>query len=239
MLSPRCSARRLVIPRGGVTSLPGQPDDHADRLQGHVVAHRLDVRPELTEGVHSASGHRAELRRIELWASTAAGLSGPARAAKASDRKSLGAAQQPFGLCRSAGSCRLVGQQSRAVRFEKTRAFNTEHPVVRVHPETDERALVAGDFVRGFIGFDYCESQTLLDMLQRRITMPENTIRWIWEEGDVAIWDNRATQHRAVDDYDDQRRLMRRVTLIGEVPVDVRGTPSRWVTGERLESIPG
>src|SRR6202012_1904779 len=86
--------------------------------------------------------------------------------------------------------------------FEKP-DFQTEHPVVRVHPETGERTLVAGDFVRNFVGLDNYESQTLLELLQRRITMPENTIRWNWEQGDVAIWDNRATQHWAVDDYDD------------------------------------
>ncbi|MET4431684.1 TauD/TfdA family dioxygenase [Mycolicibacterium sp. 624] len=105
--------------------------------------------------------------------------------------------------------------------------FRTEHPVVRVHPETGERTLLAGDFVRGFLGLDSHESQTLLELLQRRITMPENTIRWNWALGDVAIWDNRATQHRAVDDYDNQRRVMHRVTLTGDVPVDVHGQSSR------------
>ncbi|HTM83698.1 MAG TPA: TauD/TfdA family dioxygenase, partial [Mycobacterium sp.] len=89
--------------------------------------------------------------------------------------------------------------------FEKA-DFRTEHPVVRVHPETGERTLVAGDFVRGFVGLDSYESATLLELLQRRITLPENTVRWSWEPGDVAIWDNRATQHRAIDDYDGQYR---------------------------------
>ena len=110
--------------------------------------------------------------------------------------------------------------------FEKP-DFRTEHPVVRVHPETGERTLVAGDFTRGFLGLDSHESATLLELLQRRITMPENTIRWNWAPGDVAMWDNRATQHRAVDDYDDQRRVMHRVTLSGDVPVDIHGQPSR------------
>jgi len=120
--------------------------------------------------------------------------------------------------------------------FEK-REFRTEHPVVRVHPETGERALLAGDFVSGFIGLDNVESTALFDVLQRRITQPENTIRWNWEPGDVAMWDNRATQHRAVDDYDDQPRLMHRVTLMGDVPVDVRGERSRVVSGAPLEAI--
>jgi taurine dioxygenase len=121
--------------------------------------------------------------------------------------------------------------------FEKP-DFRTEHPVVRVHPETGERTLLAGDFVRGFVGLDSHESHVLLELLQRRITMPENTIRWNWEHGDVAMWDNRATQHRAVDDYDDQPRLMHRVTLMGDVPVDVHGQRSRVISGAPLEAAP-
>jgi len=120
--------------------------------------------------------------------------------------------------------------------FEK-RDFQTEHPVVRVHPETGERTLLAGDFVRSFVGLDNHESGALLDLLQRRITLPENTIRWSWEPGDVAIWDNRATQHRAIDDYDNQPRLMHRVTLMGDVPVNVHGERSRVIAGAPLEVI--
>ncbi|MFV0496345.1 TauD/TfdA dioxygenase family protein [Mycobacterium sp.] len=112
--------------------------------------------------------------------------------------------------------------------------FQTEHPVVRVHPETGERTLVAGDFVRNFVGLDSQESSALLELLQRRITLPENTVHWNWTPGDVAVWDNRATQHRAVDDYDDQPRLMHRVTLMGDVPVDVHGQHSRVVSGAPL-----
>jgi alpha-ketoglutarate-dependent sulfate ester dioxygenase len=117
--------------------------------------------------------------------------------------------------------------------FEKS-DYRTEHPVVRVHPETGERTLLAGDFVRNFVGLDSHESDVLFELLQRRITLPENTIRWNWEQGDVAIWDNRATQHRAIDDYDGQHRLMHRVTLMGDVPVNVHGERSRVISGAPL-----
>lgn len=120
--------------------------------------------------------------------------------------------------------------------FEKP-DFRTEHPVVRVHPETGERALLAGDFVRGFVGLDGHESSVLLELLQRRITMPENTVRWSWAPGDVAMWDNRATQHRAIDDYDDQPRLMHRITLMGDVPVNVHGERSRVISGAPLKVL--
>ena len=127
-------------------------------------------------------------------------------------------------------------QQAFRQAFEKP-DFRTEHPVVRVHPETGERTLLAGDFVRSFVGLDSHESAMLLELLQRRITMPENTIRWNWTSGDVAIWDNRATQHRAIDDYDNQPRLMHRVTLMGDVPVNVHGERSRVVSGAPLKAI--
>ena len=60
----------------------------------------------------------------------------------------------------------------------------------------------------------------------------ENTIRWNWQPGDLAIWDNRATQHYAVADYDDQFRMLNRVTLAGDIPIDVNGQHSRVVAGD-------
>jgi alpha-ketoglutarate-dependent sulfate ester dioxygenase len=51
-------------------------------------------------------------------------------------------------------------------------------------------------------------------------------VRWRWSAGDVAIWDNRATQHRAIDDYGDARRVVRRVTIAGEPAVSVDGRRS-------------
>jgi alpha-ketoglutarate-dependent sulfate ester dioxygenase len=130
----------------------------------------------------------------------------------------------------------LEMKQMRAAK-QVTSTFRAEHPVVRVHPQTGERALLLGQWARGFVGLDGYESQLIFELLQSRITLPENTIRWDWEPGDVAIWDNYATQHRVVDNYDDQERLMHRITLIGEVPVDIHGRQSRQVTGGEPESI--
>jgi taurine dioxygenase len=110
--------------------------------------------------------------------------------------------------------------------------FQTEHPVVRVHPETGKRALLLGQFVKHFVGLGSTESATLFGLLQARITKLENTIRWNWAPGDLAIWDNRATQHYAVSDYDDQYRRLNRVTLAGDIPVDIYGTHSRTVIGD-------
>ncbi|MFI2279160.1 TauD/TfdA dioxygenase family protein [Nocardia beijingensis] len=114
--------------------------------------------------------------------------------------------------------------------FEST-YYETEHPVVRVHPETGERALLLGHFVKHFVGLSSTESHALFRLFQDRVTRLENTARWNWEPGDVAIWDNRATQHYAIDDYDDQPRKLTRITLAGDVPVGVDGASSTIIAG--------
>ncbi|WP_095205149.1 TauD/TfdA dioxygenase family protein [Mesorhizobium carmichaelinearum] len=101
--------------------------------------------------------------------------------------------------------------------------IETEHPVVRVHPETGERTLVLGSYVEGFVGVSKYDSLRLFDLFESHITAQENTVRWKWKQGDVAIWDNRATMHCATKDFGDQRRVVRRATIEGEVPVSVDG----------------
>jgi len=116
--------------------------------------------------------------------------------------------------------------------------FETEHPVVRVHPETGRRVLVLGHFVKRFVGLAPAESRALFDLFQARITRLENTVRWNWRLGDLAIWDNRATQHYAVSDYDDQYRRLNRITLSGDVPVDIHGQSSRVIAGDASHYSP-
>ncbi|CAN5308352.1 TauD/TfdA family dioxygenase [soil metagenome] len=116
--------------------------------------------------------------------------------------------------------------------------YETEHPVVRVHPETGRRVLLLGHFVKRFVGLGSAESRALFDLFQARVTRLENTVRWNWRLGDLAIWDNRATQHYAVSDYDDQYRRLNRVTLSGDVPVDVSGQQSRVVAGDASHYSP-
>ena len=104
--------------------------------------------------------------------------------------------------------------------------FETEHPVVRIHPETGEPTLLLGHFVRSFVGLSTADFTDLYALLQRHVTRLENTVRWTWRDGDVAIWDNRATQHYAVADYDDRPRLLHRITIAGGIPVGISGDTS-------------
>ena len=110
--------------------------------------------------------------------------------------------------------------------------FETEHPVVRVHPETGEPALLLGHFVRSFAGLTSADSADLFQLLQRHVTRLENTVRWSWREGDIAIWDNRATQHYAVADYDDLPRRLHRITIAGPIPVGIAGDRSAARKGD-------
>ncbi|MGW0810201.1 TauD/TfdA dioxygenase family protein [Nonomuraea sp. NPDC002799] len=110
--------------------------------------------------------------------------------------------------------------------------FETEHPVVRVHPETGERSILLGDFAKRLAGLSAATSAALIRLIQEHVTEVENTVRWRWAPGDVAIWDNRATQHRVVHDFGDRPRRLHRVTIAGEVPVGVDGRPSRVLAGD-------
>lgn len=93
------------------------------------------------------------------------------------------------------------------------------HPVVRRHPETGRASLfVNRSHTARFDGWTGEESAGLLEYLFRHQVQPEFTARVRWAPGTLVIWDNRASQHRAINDYDGHRREMWRITLAGDVP---------------------
>ncbi len=79
------------------------------------------------------------------------------------------------------------------------------------------------------------QSNGVFKLLQDHAIKLEYTTRWNWEAGDVAIWDNRATQHYAIADYDDQYRRLERITLAGDIPVNIHGERSRSIAGDASE----
>ncbi len=93
------------------------------------------------------------------------------------------------------------------------------HPLIRTHPETGRRALfVAGNFMLGIDGMAQNESDQLREYLMRHATQERFQMRWRWQAGDVAIWDERCTLHHALPDHYPQQRKMRRCTVDGDQP---------------------
>jgi taurine dioxygenase len=93
------------------------------------------------------------------------------------------------------------------------------HPVVRTHPSTGKKALfVNSGFTTRINELSPTESDALLGYLFHHVTKPEFQLRHCWRENDLALWDNRVTQHRATVNYGPARRIMQRTTIIGERP---------------------
>jgi len=94
-----------------------------------------------------------------------------------------------------------------------------EHPLVRTHPVTGRRALfVSGRFMEQVVGMHRDESDALLGFLMRHVENPNFHVRWHWTAGDVAVWDEASTNHRALSDHYPAHRVMRRCTVDGTRP---------------------
>ncbi|MBX7466357.1 TauD/TfdA dioxygenase family protein [Streptomyces sp. NPDC059095] len=110
--------------------------------------------------------------------------------------------------------------------------FRTAHPVVRVHPLTGERGLFIGGFAQRIVGLSVTESRKILDLLQAYVVRPENVLRWRWSPNQLVLFDNRITQHYAIDNYDGLPRRLNRVTVAGDVPVGIEGKESYSIVGD-------
>ena len=112
-------------------------------------------------------------------------------------------------------------------------SFRTLHPAVRVIEESGERALFLGGFAGKFEGFSSEDSRSVYEVFQRHVTDISNTARWRWAAGDLAMWDNRTTQHSMVRDYEEiETRRLRRVTVAGPAAISTTGEVSRPVIGD-------
>ncbi|MEU0944033.1 TauD/TfdA family dioxygenase [Streptomyces canus] len=128
-------------------------------------------------------------------------------------------------------------QAARRAQFTSIK-FRTAHPVVRVHPLTGERGLFIGGFAQRIVGLSTGESRKLLDLLQSYVTRPENLLRHRWSENQLVLFDNRITQHYAVDNYDGLPRRLHRVTVAGDVPVGMEGKESYSIQGDASHYTP-
>jgi len=122
----------------------------------------------------------------------------------------------------------------------RKRTLISEHPLVRVHPETGERALYVGPaHLKSIVGLTPAESRGLLEILWEHIIQPKFTVRFKWEPGSVAFWDNRSVCHLAPRDIleSDFERQFWRTTLVGDVPVGIDGKPSTSIEGDPILGV--
>lgn len=170
-----------------------------------------------------------------LWANTVAGYEDlrPSIRALANELRAVHTNGQDYGrvdVAKAKG--RLRPEELEHLKTFVSTVYETEHPVVRNHPETGEPALLLGGFAQRLVGHQSAESVDILRTLQAYVTRPENTVRWHWRAGDVAVWDNRSTQHYAIYDYGTRRRHVQRTTTAGVTPVGLDGRPSIALTGD-------
>ena len=126
-----------------------------------------------------------------------------------------------------------LDEQTKENREEFTSiAFRTAHPVVRVHPESGEMGLYLGGFAQRLVGLSVAESRDLIRLFQSYVSRPENVVRVAWEPDQLVVFDNRITQHYAIDNYDRLPRQLHRVTVAGDVPVGLTGERSRVIEGD-------
>lgn len=102
---------------------------------------------------------------------------------------------------------------------QKREAPPVEHPVVRTHAETGRKCIFLGDHAETIVGLDYPQGRSLVEKVNALAVRPELTYRHRWHERDLVIWDNRCLMHRSTP-YDTarERRVMRRCTILGEIP---------------------
>jgi alpha-ketoglutarate-dependent taurine dioxygenase len=167
-----------------------------------------------------------------LWANTVAAYQDlkPGIRALADELRAVHTNGQDYGRVDTKSNLRP--EQVAHIRSFTSTVYETEHPVVRVHPETGERALLLGGFAQKLVGYNSSETVDILRTLQSYVTRPENTVRWHWQQGDIAIWDNRSTQHYAIYDYGDRHRQVQRVTTAGITPVGLDGRESVEIQGD-------
>ena len=136
-------------------------------------------------------------------------------------KKLLGGLQAEHDFTQSFPLFKYRGSEEEHARWKLAVEKNPPllHPVIRTHPVSGKQALFVNEgFTTRIVDLSHKESDALLKFLFAHITKPEFQVRWRWQENDLAIWDNRVTQHYANADYLPARRIMHRATILGDKP---------------------
>jgi taurine dioxygenase len=115
---------------------------------------------------------------------------------------------------KTTGEAKYRGETAITYRYSSVIEEEVEHPVIQVHPESGRRSIYVNPmFTQRIVGLTARESDALLQLLYRHVAQPDFQCRFRWQPGSLALWDNRVTQHYALDDYREHERLMYRVTV--------------------------
>lgn len=185
-----------------------------DNDNWHTDVTFIDTPP---AGAILAARHLPDSGGDTLWASGVAAY----EALSAPIRTLLSGLQAEHDFTKSFQEFKHRGSEAEHARWKKAVASNPPllHPVIRTHPVSGKQALFVNEgFTTRIVDLTQKESDALLAFLFAHITKPEFQVRWRWQQDDVAIWDNRVTQHYANADYLPQRRIMHRATILGDKP---------------------
>ena len=179
-------------------TLAWHTDGSWQRVTGHATIIYGEIVPETGGETHFADMYGAYERLSDAWKARIAGV----RAVHNLD----------FSRTRRHGEEPMTDAQRRAKP-------PVDHPIVRTHPETGRKCLYLGDHAESIVGLPYDEGRAMIEELNRLAIHPDLTYEHRWRPGELLVWDNRCTMHRATA-YDPatQRRVVRRCTVLGEVP---------------------
>jgi len=179
-------------------TLEWHTDGSWQRVTGHATIIYGEIVPETGGETHFADMYGAYERLSDAWKARIAGV----RAVHNLD----------FSRTRRHGEEPMTEAQRRAKP-------PVDHPIVRTHPETGRKCLYLGDHAESIVGLPYDEGRAMIEELNRLAIHPDLTYEHRWRPGELLVWDNRCTMHRATA-YDPatQRRVVRRCTVLGEVP---------------------
>jgi taurine dioxygenase len=179
-------------------TLAWHTDGSWQRVTGQATIIYAEVVPEVGGETHFCDMYGAYERLSPVWKARIAGL----RAVHNLD----------FSRTRRHGEDPMTAEQ-------RSQVPPVDHPIVRTHPETGRKCIYLGDHAEYVLGMDYDEGRALIEELNALAIHPDLTYEHHWQPGQLIVWDNRCVQHRATD-YDPatQRRVVRRCTVLGEVP---------------------
>jgi taurine dioxygenase len=179
-------------------TLAWHTDGSWQRVTGQATIIYGEVMPESGGETHFCDMYGAYERLSDAWKGRLAGL----RAVHNLD----------FSRNRRHGEDPLTEEQRRAKP-------PVDHPVVRTHPETGRKCLFLGDHAESIVGMPYDEGRALIEELNALAVHPDLTYEHRWRPRELLVWDNRCVMHRATAyDAANQGRVIRRCTVLGEIP---------------------